>query len=451
MPDLIYQDDAVVAFWRPGATDYLLVTFGDAIDVVAGDRFFADAPVAKADITCIGIMARQPNWYPIPSMQRLREAILPRLQAATARVGYGGSMGGYAAIKHSARLGLTHSLALCPQWSIDAAECDGRDPGFQHWFAPAMAGHHIRPEEVDGEVVLLLDPRDPVDAFHAERLRGVAPSAHTVPVYNVGHHVTRAFAGTANLTAMIAAVLDRDFGRLARLAARLRRGNPERAHTVLRAAASTHPKLAARALHHPLSIRHNAVGDPADYLLPLLPELLERGATAEAGLVMAAIADRHAVALEAAELLLLDNARRRRRAPWLESFHRSVVCYEITQGRLRHLGADEIAARGDAVLPVSIEIAGRRAELSVTLDGIRFRLDVLPDGLCRPIATPPPAAFPGGGSWTVEPDPTGDGDASRIALRGASGYLCAGFATRVSADRQAVDDWERFRIVPAAS
>ncbi len=52
-------------------------------------------------------------------MVELAKVILPIIQRFKNIVGYGGSMGGYAAIKYSNLLNMNRIIAFVPQYSID--------------------------------------------------------------------------------------------------------------------------------------------------------------------------------------------------------------------------------------------------------------------------------------------------------------------------------------------
>src|SRR5271168_4492658 len=100
-------------------SSFVLITFGDLIMLASGLNFFAEAPTTKSEISCVGIMAKKGNWYPVESLKAAATALASIIQGYDRRITYGGSMGGYAAIKFSRLLGATEVISLCPQWSID--------------------------------------------------------------------------------------------------------------------------------------------------------------------------------------------------------------------------------------------------------------------------------------------------------------------------------------------
>ena len=157
-PTVVYDDDHIRVIWAPGRSSYVLVTFSPMTSLVDGSRFFCDVPVQKLGVNCLGFMPKKPNWYPAKSMIKAVAAISVILARFPEVVSYGGSMGGYGAIKYSALLGATSVIALCPQWSIDMSECEGKHPGFQSWYDPSMKGMAVRPVDVCGKVYVFYDP-----------------------------------------------------------------------------------------------------------------------------------------------------------------------------------------------------------------------------------------------------------------------------------------------------
>jgi hypothetical protein len=100
---------AVIAFeyWKPEPT--LEGEF-------SGEGFFR-----HRGLNAIGIMAAENDWFQDDEIL----AVLAAIRAATPGcrlIGYGGSMGGFAAINFAQDLGLASLVAIIPQFSIDAAK-----------------------------------------------------------------------------------------------------------------------------------------------------------------------------------------------------------------------------------------------------------------------------------------------------------------------------------------
>ncbi len=72
-------------------------------------------------LNAIGVMAAENDWFQDDEIL----AVLAAIRGATAGyhlIGYGGSMGGFAAINFAGELGLAAVIAVIPQYSIDAAK-----------------------------------------------------------------------------------------------------------------------------------------------------------------------------------------------------------------------------------------------------------------------------------------------------------------------------------------
>ncbi|WP_160000458.1 hypothetical protein [Roseomonas sp. 18066] len=122
-PELIYEDEELLALYRPGASDFTLVTFGGLGPRPEPGRFWSQPAVERLELDALGIVAKRENWYPTASMHRAALALAGIGRGR--RLGYGHGMGGYAALKHGRRLGLQRALAVSPPASID--------PGIVPW------------------------------------------------------------------------------------------------------------------------------------------------------------------------------------------------------------------------------------------------------------------------------------------------------------------------------
>ncbi|WP_157679352.1 hypothetical protein [Methylovulum psychrotolerans] len=245
--EVLYEDSELIVIWQPGESDYLLITFGDLISLAAGNKFYADTAVTKLGLNCIGFMAKTPNWFPSASMAAAIGQIAI-LRQFSCRVAYGGSMGGYAAIKYSALLGASEVLAFCPQWSIDPNECAGQSSGYEHYFKPSMAGMGIRMEDMAGRICILHDPSYAVDDFHHNQIAAVCKNLASVNVYTAQHHVTSILAGTANLAELITTFIRDDIPHLKHIVSKIRRNSRIRKHILLQKAINRHPLLVHRVL-----------------------------------------------------------------------------------------------------------------------------------------------------------------------------------------------------------
>lgn len=241
--EVLYEDDEIKVIFRPGVSDYLLITFGDLISLASGDRFYADVPVTKLGMNCVGFMAKKPNWFPCANMEAAIRCIDNVVSRFSCRVAYGGSMGGYAAIKYSALLGVSEVIAFCPQWSIDPAECAGKRSGYEKFFNPSMAAMGIRKSDVAGRICVLYDPAHEIDSFHYSHIAALCDDLVSMRVRMAGHHVTSILAGTLNMSEIIEAFRDGDVAKLNCVVSDIRRKSKTRARILLQAAVNKHPIL----------------------------------------------------------------------------------------------------------------------------------------------------------------------------------------------------------------
>jgi hypothetical protein len=168
-PELIYDDPHIQVLYQPGSSPFSLLTFTEFGFRANGLRFWADKMCEKHDIACIGLASHRSNWFPAGSVQAASASI--RALGHARLVGYGHSMGGYAALKYSAMLGLTGAIASCPQFTIDPKRIF-HQPAYTACFDPALhADMDIRREDVSGHVIVLHDPFFADDKIHMDMLR----------------------------------------------------------------------------------------------------------------------------------------------------------------------------------------------------------------------------------------------------------------------------------------
>lgn len=243
---IIHDDEDLTIVFHEGKSEYLLLTFGDLVTLAAGDKFYADKAITKLNINCLGFMAKRPNWFPQTSMLAAKNKISRITARFHEKIGYGGSMGGYAAIKYSGFFGFSSVLAFCPQWSIDPEECQGIRTGYEKHFTPAMKAMGIKPEEMEGEICILYDKKHPADAFQFQKIAACTQNVTGIHVAMTNHHVTSVLAGSMHLDQMLSALRLRDFGKLAQLANSIRRKSPVRTRILLARAVDKHPWLVGK-------------------------------------------------------------------------------------------------------------------------------------------------------------------------------------------------------------
>lgn len=243
---LIFSDENLEVFHRPGSSTYVLATFNEMEMQANGSRFWGQRFCEKADITALGFISRRPNWFPAASMAKASVAAAPILRQASERILYGHSQGGYAALRYRRLFDSDVAIAFCPQISIDprAVPFDGR---FTRHFAPSLHdGMEIEPEHAAGRAYVFHDPFHAVDREHAQRIAVLQQGTRLVPVHMTGHGTVRAFAGTARGLALVEACRADDVPGLRALARAARVGATMRPYQIALTAIARHPAWADR-------------------------------------------------------------------------------------------------------------------------------------------------------------------------------------------------------------
>jgi hypothetical protein len=428
--EIIYDDDDIRVLYHPGASSYVLITFGDLLTVPDGAKFFAEAPVRKLGLTCVSFLVKNANWYAPASVTAAMPAVNARIGHFRERIIYGASMGGYGCIRHSAQLGATTVIALCPQWSVDPAQTEGRNPGWPQLFSERLRSHGTLPEQVAGDVYIFADQLDVVDKFQTELLLRIYPQAKVINVPMVEHHVTPVFAGTRNLESLIALCRAGDVKGLIRLSRAVRKDSPRRINACIQKGIDQMPRtvykiMAARpqddfSLVH-LGGRHMAravayFGSISDrkaaisYIEAYRHELRDPQEIVRAGALLAHLKGRPARLL---------------------TFHNTALVFDHAQRRCTHAAAIDGGFRS----PIFLRVEGLTLTLSTTLAGMEVALYINEAGHITDIASPALARF--------EVTPRAN---NNVNLNHEGRYLSTQPEGGVTCDRDTPFEWEAFWI-----
>jgi hypothetical protein len=212
--EIIYDDEQLRVVHQAGSSDFSLVTFGSLIDRPKEASFWGQQPATKLDIDVVGFVAKSDHWYPLGFIQSCLPAVMPRLRER--RIGYGFSMGGYAALKCGSLLGLTHVLAASPQASINPADVP-EDPRYHASFRPSLhADMRISADDVSGFAVQAADPYHRHDAPQATLIQATG-RVHTLHAPFMAHAVVWQFAQTEMLRRTLDLLLAGDLAGLQNL------------------------------------------------------------------------------------------------------------------------------------------------------------------------------------------------------------------------------------------
>lgn len=198
MTELLIETEHTCAYFQPGTSDYLMITFGH-MGKPGRRTFWGQAATEKLGINCIGLVPKHPHWYPVTDFEQILESIRPIVERFSEIICYGFSMGGYAALKFSTKLKAKHVLAFSPQASIDPGVVGVVDQRYVEFFSSELhSGMEIHPGEcIDGALVVC-DPGFAADVFHLGAIRAVA-QVRTVPLPRVKHQTIDVVASTDRL------------------------------------------------------------------------------------------------------------------------------------------------------------------------------------------------------------------------------------------------------------
>lgn len=197
---IIFEDEHIRAIFLPGDSNTLVLSFGDLITRASGLSINAEKSLIKYQYNVIGVMPKQKSWFPQASMIELAKAISPILEGFKNIVGYGGSMGGYAAIKYSNLLNMNRVIAFVPQYSIDPEHVEDRR--YAEFFdAIANKDMQIQPQDVDAarEYIIVYDPYFSIDREHYLKIKELLPSLHTIHLPFTGHEALSVLASSSLL------------------------------------------------------------------------------------------------------------------------------------------------------------------------------------------------------------------------------------------------------------
>jgi tetratricopeptide (TPR) repeat protein len=219
--------------FQPGASDFLLVTFGP-LNIEPEDRPWGRRFIQKLEWNALGFVDKRRSWYPAAAMEPALAAAAPILSRFRAIVLYGSSMGAYAALKYSSRLGGNCVVAFAPQFSIDPADVRSFDERFLTNFDPDRHGDMaIGAGDVSGDAFVFYDPLYREDSYNLERIKAVVPSVQPIAAPATHHFPIELFAGTQRIADLIWACRLNDRKQVQAMVHRLRRESPIRTQRLL--------------------------------------------------------------------------------------------------------------------------------------------------------------------------------------------------------------------------
>lgn len=202
---VLFEDQHLQVIHAPHCSAYAVVTFNTKDTRPNGRDFWGQVLAERYGIECFGFVSKAANWYPAASMHAAAAAIQSFRQRPL--LGYGHSMGGYAAVKYSALLGLRGAVASAPQITIDPAD-NPDDTRYARYFDPVLhRGMMIRSADVEGRIVLAHDSAFALDRLQVEAIRAQCPGAELFPLPHTMHRTVEVLRPRAVLLPLFEAIL----------------------------------------------------------------------------------------------------------------------------------------------------------------------------------------------------------------------------------------------------
>lgn len=219
---VVFGNDFVEVLARRGSSPFTLVTFNSIGSVADGSTFWAQKVADRLDLAAVGIMARSNHWFPGAAMGAAFDAIRRHLSGRVLL--YGTSMGGYAALKWSGRIGADTVLAFSPQVTISPDELPANT--YTQFFRPEWhRGMVVREEDLGGVAYVFYDEFFEEDRAHAELLPR-SDRIRRISVNGARHNTGAVVIGTKTIGTMFDCGLARDEAGLRRTVRDAKRRSP---------------------------------------------------------------------------------------------------------------------------------------------------------------------------------------------------------------------------------
>lgn len=204
-----------------------VITFGalGSENVQPDDPFFGEEFFNKNQVHAIGVRALKNDWY---LGRDIDDALLAVRNATKGMrlVGYGASMGGYAAINFADDLNLATILAFAPQFSIHPLKTPFEDRFVVDWDGIDLTNDRLPSAARGCKALIVYDPNS-IDAQHEKLIRATHPHFETLKICFSDHHPLGILRETGLLRDLVLDVVHDRFNRptLVRSLRQKRRGS----------------------------------------------------------------------------------------------------------------------------------------------------------------------------------------------------------------------------------
>ncbi|AUI66412.1 MULTISPECIES: hypothetical protein [Glaesserella] len=225
--------------------DKLLIMFSPMnFSMKSIDDFYGKGIVKNNKINAISIMALKSHWYPENYMKDILGLINNISRSFQHIIIYGVSMGGYAAIKYSRRLGATHIIAMMPQWSININDIDDRRYYKEYSsLANELDNMAIKSEDISGDLYVFYDNYHKEDSLQVNKIIDIYHNVFVTHTPFVGHTLGHILIGSEFFLKLCHTVLKKDKNELIHLVRNKVRNHPMKYQGIMRNAFKRHISL----------------------------------------------------------------------------------------------------------------------------------------------------------------------------------------------------------------
>ena len=213
MEKILYQSDDFRITLRDTGSDMLVVAFSPMNwpDQHKKNSYWGDAAARKLPFSWLSIDAMVDHWFCDTKWREIVALVCTVTQRFSIRIGYGHSMGGYAALKHSKDYAPQAILAFSPQCSIHPDDVGNFDVRYEKSFNPQFhQAMKVQPSDIDARSFIFFDARFDLDRKHVLRICGNDVSR--ISVGYVRHDAIFIAKGSISLTYLLMLALRHDAG-----------------------------------------------------------------------------------------------------------------------------------------------------------------------------------------------------------------------------------------------
>lgn len=175
---LLYNSKHITVSFVDFQSDNLFISFNEMGLKSNGYNFWGKSFFVKEQMSAIGIVSKQPNWYPPADMRKATKRINAFIKRVSPKaiVTYGCSQGGYGAIKYARALNADAAVAFSPQFSIDPETLGSADNRFTNYFNPKLKGGlKIEPSDLCQRNYIFFDRHNVYDKKNAHMIAACGP------------------------------------------------------------------------------------------------------------------------------------------------------------------------------------------------------------------------------------------------------------------------------------